>query len=61
MPVAAHTVLHDRYQVLRRIGRGGMGAVYEAIDLTLRNTVALKEMTIAAADNDQRHPPNLRK
>ena len=38
----AGTQLHDRYRVLRRIGRGGMGAVYEAVDTRLRNTVAVK-------------------
>jgi hypothetical protein len=34
----------QRYQIVRLIGRGGMGAVYEAIDTRLRNTVALKQM-----------------
>ena len=38
-------VLNGRYHVLRPVGRGGMGAVYEAIDLRLRNTVAVKQMT----------------
>ena len=43
-------LLNDRYRVLRPIGRGGMGAVYEAIDQRLHNTVAVKEMT---ADGDE--------
>ncbi|MCS6883574.1 MAG: serine/threonine-protein kinase [Oscillochloridaceae bacterium] len=34
----------QRYQIVRLIGRGGMGAVYEAVDRRLRNTVALKQM-----------------
>ena len=38
-------LLNGRYHVLRPVGRGGMGAVYEAIDLRLRNTVAVKQMT----------------
>jgi Protein kinase domain/NACHT domain len=41
----------QRYQIVRLIGRGGMGAVYEAIDLRLRNTVALKQMIGTTAEN----------
>lgn len=37
------TVLQDRYEVIRLIGQGGMGAVYEATDHRLRNRVALKQ------------------
>jgi len=46
----AGTQLHDRYRVLRRIGRGGMGAVYEAVDTRLRNTVAVKLVERFAGD-----------
>ena len=46
-------VLHNRYHVLRPVGRGGMGAVYEAIDLRLQNTVAVKEMTATGAEADE--------
>src|SRR6185369_6806995 len=38
-----NTILQNRYQVIRLIGRGGQGAVYEAIDLNLGNLIALKE------------------
>ena len=41
--LAPDTILQSRYRVTRHLGHGGMGAVYEAIDLRLGHTVALKQ------------------
>jgi serine/threonine protein kinase len=37
------TILQNRYLVIRQLGQGGMGTVYEAKALRLNTTVALKE------------------
>ncbi|HET7641305.1 MAG TPA: inactive serine/threonine-protein kinase VRK3, partial [Ktedonobacteraceae bacterium] len=42
------TLLGDRYQLISRIGQGGMGAVYKATDTRLADRiVAIKEMSKA--------------
>jgi serine/threonine protein kinase/outer membrane protein OmpA-like peptidoglycan-associated protein len=39
----ANTVLQNRYLIIRQLGKGGMGTVYEALDQRLDTVVALKE------------------
>jgi WD40 repeat protein len=41
--LAPGTLLQDRYKITAQIGKGGMGAVYQARDLRLSHDVALKE------------------
>ena len=45
--LAPDTVLQGRYLIVRQLGQGGMGAVYEAVDQRLDTTVALKETLFA--------------
>jgi eukaryotic-like serine/threonine-protein kinase len=40
--ISAGSIVSDRFKILRFIGQGGMGQVYEAFDLELRGRVALK-------------------
>lgn len=45
-------VLDDRYEVVKKLARGGMATVYVANDLRLSRTVALKVMNDGLGDSD---------
>lgn len=44
-------MIHDRYRILRQLGKGGMGAVYEAHDNVFDTTIALKEILLDLSKN----------
>ncbi|NJP06811.1 MAG: serine/threonine protein kinase [Chloroflexaceae bacterium] len=51
--LADGTFIQNRYQIVRKIGQGGMGAVYEAIDTRLGNRVALKQTIVEGEQFDR--------
>lgn len=51
--LAANTILQSRYRIVRELGHGGMGRLYEAIDQSVSCVVALKE-TLVGSDPEGR-------
>ena len=47
------TVVADRYQVIRKLGEGGMSVVYEAQHVKLKRSFALKALLPSLADNQE--------
>lgn len=50
--LASGEVLAERFEIVRLLGRGGMGAVYEARDLELDSSVAVKVLRPGIAKSD---------
>ena len=46
------TVLQGRYRILERVGQGGMGAVYRAVQVNIDRDVAVKVLTPDAAERE---------
>ena len=53
----AGAILSNRFRIIREVGRGGMGIVYEAVDEKLDRRVALK---CALTGFSSRMPPEVR-
>jgi serine/threonine protein kinase len=47
-----HTLLRDHYRIVRLLGRGGFGFVYEALDTLLNERVAIKELIPALVGDE---------
>src|SRR6185436_888219 len=53
-PFTKGQVIGGRFEIVAQIGRGGMGTVYQARDLALKEDVALKALRPDLVQNDPR-------
>ena len=54
MAHSAESIINNRYRIVRVLGQGDFGAVYEAWDMNLNKSCALKE-TLDTSEEAQRH------